>query len=212
MTTCQSQTDLDVRLASGAVLYDAGHPASGWRLESGALRLDCIGRDGPRFVQLVLPGDVIGLESLAGEVYAHTARAIVPSVVQPCAVSPSQCGEVLLHSMLKQQTRMAEVMNLRTGPAQERLKRLLLLLWPEDGSEGADGARALPTIKDVAGIIDTAPETVSRIFANLKRTHMLDARHRQAARYSTTRLRAMDWPAGMTRSDGGQRLMQAMAA
>nr|MBP7522905.1 helix-turn-helix domain-containing protein [Leptothrix sp. (in: b-proteobacteria)] len=82
----------------------------------------------------------------------------------------------------------------------------------EGAAPGGHGAHcALPTIRDMAAIIDTAPETVSRIFANLKRARIVDGRRRQGASYSLSHLREADWPVGMTRSNGLLRLALAQA-
>jgi CRP-like cAMP-binding protein len=45
----------------------------------------------------------------------------------------------------------------------------------------------------MAAIIDTAPETVSRILGHLRRQHLLDDRQRQVASFS---------PRGCARSNG----------
>ena len=204
-----------VRLSTGDMLFESGHGGPVWQLQSGALRLDLIDREGQRFAQLVLPGDLVGAEQLAASGYAHTARAIVPSVaVQRAAGGDAERRLLLAEALLCQLSRTGDLMALRTGTAQERLRHLLLLLsGAEPGWDEAEASqRVLPTIKDVAAIIDTAPETVSRIFANLKRSHLLDARQRQGARFSAARLREQVWPAGMTRSDGALRPLQLAEA
>lgn len=185
-----------------------------WQVEQGALRLDRVSREGARFVQLALPGDLLGLEVLAALPYAYSVRAVVPSRVRPRALSgDSERRLAMMEGLLQQQARIEELVSLRTGPAQDRMKHLILLLAPEDaaGWQSDEAHRALPTIKDMAAIIDTAPETVSRIFANLKRTQLLDSRQRQGASFSLARLRESAWPTGMTRSDGGLRLRASMA-
>lgn len=201
-----SQQDL-VRLESGEVLFDAGATGMVWQLESGAIRLDRMEREGARFVHLALPGDLLGLELLAAYPYAYTARAIVPCVArQKQLPSEAQRRMALIEGLLQQQRRSEDVVRLRSGAAQDRLKHLLLALTPEGTSWTGEETCALPTIKDMAAIIDTAPETVSRIFANLKRTQILAGRQRQGASYSLSRLVQAEWPTGMTRSDGSQRL------
>ena len=191
-------------LVAGDLLCEAGAVGVVWQLESGALRLD---RPDGQFMQLVLPGDMVGVELLAASAYAYTARAVVPSAVRytPLA-NDAERRMALLDGLMQQQRRIDHLVALRTGSAQDRLKQLLLLLAPHDADWGeAAGARCvLPTLKDMAAILDTAPETVSRIFANLKRTHLLDVRQRQSASFNVSRLRDAAWPTGMTRSDGGR--------
>ncbi len=199
------------QLAAGELLCEAGAVGVVWQLESGALRLDSA--DG-QFMQLVLPGDMIGVELLAATAYAYTARAIVPSSVSYSPLSnDAERRMALLDGLMQQQRRMANLVALRTGPAQDRLKHLLLLMAPDASAWGEVAARCvLPTLKDMAAILDTAPETVSRIFANLKRSHLLDVRQRQSASFSVPRLRDAAWPTGMTRSDGGRRMTEALQA
>lgn len=204
-----------VRLSTGDMLFEAGHGGPVWQLQAGALRLDLVDREGQRFTQLVLPGDLVGAEQLAASGYAHTARAIVPSVaVQRAAGGDAERRLLLAEALLCQLARTGDLVALRTGTAQERLRHLLLLLSGAEASwdEAEASQRVLPTIKDVAAIIDTAPETVSRIFANLKRSRLLDARQRQGARFSAARLREQVWPTGMTRSDGALRPLQLAEA
>lgn len=199
--------DDSLRLQTGDVLFEAQAHGPVWRLQSGALRLDRVDSGGARFMQLALPGDLLGLELLAAYPYAYTARAIVPSVASRHLLGNDADRRLaLMDGLVQQQHRGEDLVRLRTGPAQDRLKHLLLALAPDETPWLGEGATcALPTIKDMAAIIDTAPETVSRIFANLKRTQILDGRQRQSARFSLARLRESEWPSGMTRSAGAQR-------
>jgi CRP-like cAMP-binding protein len=200
-------------LAPADLLFEAGGTGTIWQLESGAIRLDRVDREGPRFMQIALPGDLLGVELLAAYPYAFTARAITPcSVRRRSLASDSERRLALVEGLVQQQRRGEDLVALRSGPAQERLKHLLLLLAPDDTPWMGEGANCpLPTIKDMAAIIDTAPETVSRIFANLKRSQILDTRQRQSASFSLVRLRESEWPAGMTRSDGGARMREQAA-
>lgn len=198
-------------LAVGDLLCEAGAVGVVWQLESGALRLDSA--DG-QFMQLVLPGDMVGVELLAASAYSYTARAVVPSTVSYVQLNnDAERRMALLEGLMQQQRRMGHLVALRSGSAQDRLKQLLLLMAPGQGSwDGVDARCVLPTLKDMAAILDTAPETVSRIFANLKRTHLLDVRQRQSASFNVSRLRDAAWPAGMTRSDGGRRVAEVLQA
>ncbi|MCA6215321.1 Crp/Fnr family transcriptional regulator [Ideonella sp. B7] len=193
-------------LAAGDVLAAPGAPGPLWRLKSGALRLDRLDPVDPAgglFMQLVLPGDLVGLEGLAGEAAAYRVRAIVPSRVQRLpAGSVAERLHWMAEGLLQQQRRGEDLVLLRSGSAQDRFKQLLLLLAPEAAASADDvSAWDLPTLKDMAAIIDTAPETVSRILSSLRRTRLLDGRQRQTACFSPARLREVTWPTGMTRTD-----------
>lgn len=184
--------------STGDTLYDAGEHGPVLQLQSGAVRLDGRTADGLVFVQLALPGDYLGLERDAGLPYAFTARAIVPCVVRHgTPASPLQADPA--ESWQQQHRRCRETLQLRTGPAPERLRQLLLLL-----SGGvADDLRQdmpLPMLKDMAAIIDSAPETVSRILGSLRRSEVLSDRQPQQARFSRQVLRDSPLLPGMSRS------------
>ena len=189
--SCRQASDGPRGLVSGEVLCEAGQTGPVWRVLRGALRLDLCTREGLRFVQIARPGDCIGLEQLAGVPIAFAARALVPTEVQACRFTTDEARRAaLLEGMLQQQARIADLVTLRTGPARHRLQQLLLML--AEGAAGRASAevadRDLPTIKDVAAIIDTSPETVSRVFGEFRRHHRLDARQRRGARFSPARL------------------------
>ena len=196
-------------LAAGSLLAPPEDNRRLWRLTEGALRLDRLADEadaesaGSTFIQLLLPGDLVGLAALTSAPARYQARALVASRLQPLPLPESLAGWPLLAEGLRQQQHRGEdLVRLRSGTAQERFKHLLLLLVPEASRrEGDVSVWPLPTLKDMAAIIDTAPETVSRILGHLRRQHLLDDRQRQVASFSPTRLREVEWPAGMTRTD-----------
>jgi hypothetical protein len=54
------------------------------------------------------------------------------------------------------------------------VKRLLLMLASTDDSgTGESAAWALPSLSDMAAIVNVAPETVCRALANLRQSHFL---------------------------------------
>jgi CRP-like cAMP-binding protein len=194
------------RLAAGELLFGVGEPSCVWQLEVGAMRLDRAHPDGLNgFAQLALPGDLLGLEALAGLNHQLSARAIVPCQARYRFLgNETERHLVMMQGLLQMHKRGGDLIALRTGAAQDRLKCLLVLLGAEH--EGTSRECPLPTIRDMAAMIDTAPETVSRILAHLKRSRLLDGRRRQGARFDLIRLRDADWPAGMTRTDGKGRI------
>ncbi|WP_022980646.1 Crp/Fnr family transcriptional regulator [Ideonella sp. B508-1] len=204
-------------LAAGSLLAPPEDDRRLWRLTEGALRLDRLAdaeSAGSTFIQLLLPGDLVGLAALTGVPARYQARALVASRLQPLPLPESLAGWPLLADGLRQQQhRVEDLVRLRSGTAQERFKHLLLLLVPEASRrEGDVSVWPLPTLKDMAAIIDTAPETVSRILGHLRRQHLLDDRQRQVASFSPTRLREVEWPAGMTRTDRNPKRRRAADA
>jgi CRP-like cAMP-binding protein len=210
MSMVDDMDDAVRTLGTGEALFHAGDDGGIWQLESGAMRLDLVAGEGPgQLFQIALPGDLLGLEALAACSQQSTARAIVRSTVRRCRFhGDAQRHLALLEGLMQARQRSADLVRLRTGPAPERIRALLVLLASAE-AEAGPRVRALPTIRDMAALIDATPETVSRILAQLRRHRILDGRQRQGASYSLARLCQGDWPRGMTRSDGSQPLATA---
>lgn len=161
----------------------------GWRVLSGALRLDPL-RHAPTpaaAVQLALPGDVVGLEALCEQPPMFRARALLPCQVQPLAVpmDPALRARRLAEALGRCWQRSAEMASLRHGPVHERMARLLRALAASQSGDGvmpcrlpADAPPRLPSPRprgrDLAELLDTTPETVSRVLAQWRRNAPLD--------------------------------------
>jgi CRP-like cAMP-binding protein len=134
-----------------------------------------------RIVRLLGPGNSVGLELLDGmSGYRHTVMAV--SEVDACRIPlatmknlmqryPQLCGEV--RQRLQTQLDRADqwIVALGTGPAKQRVVELLLLL--EELSSDPNGDIELLPREDMAAIVGTSMETVSRIIAELKRRRLL---------------------------------------
>lgn len=193
-------------LATGEMLFGAGaHDGPGWRLLSGALRLDLCDDGQERFVQLVLPGDLVGLEPMCGLTTLYSARALTACVLDPLAPhDDTECKCLLSQALAQQWARAADMAALRTGSVPERIKRLLLMLRPDEAmADQGQRDHQLPRIRDIATIVDTAPETVSRVISSLRRLDLLDDRQPCFARFDPKRLADSALPNGMTRSFTG---------
>jgi hypothetical protein len=176
---------------AGQDIFQSGQDGPCWRVEEGLVLLDMSEPGGTGFTQLALPGDWLGAEFETEGTYAYRAHALVACVLsldtQPDAATVWR----------QHHRRSREAMLLRTGSAPERLKQLLLSLPAVDAS---GGHRELPTLKDMAEIIDSAPETVSRILSHLRRASVLQHRQRQGAGFDRSELLNCVLPPGMTRS------------
>lgn len=179
--------------AAGPVwALDIGHalPApgaacpGGWRLLRGALRLDPLppASLGATPVQLALPGDLLGLEGLCGQSPMFRATALLPCRLQPLAVPDDAAASAqrLAEALGQHWMRSTELAALRCGAVPERLARLMTALTAaiDDGdSEAQTGSaptiprlpRPRPRGRDLAALLDTTPETVSRILAQWRR-------------------------------------------
>jgi len=145
-----------------------------WMLESGALRIDMSESDDAScFVRMALPGDVIGVESLVGTTERTLVRALTSSRLVPVTLfDEGHLKRMLMEAVAKGYQRCCEVATLRTGPTDNRVKRLLLLLANQEvGKTGEAVACALPSLNDMAAMVNAAPETVCRALANLRQVN-----------------------------------------
>jgi CRP-like cAMP-binding protein len=190
-----SGSDDQLHLSPGQALGDVARREI-WRLESGGMILECADHvDGATPVGLAVAGDLIGVERLLGQGQNLQVRAMTPCRLRREPHQDASRHLQLLGSLITQSRRhCAELMHLRSGTATERVKRLLLLLADSGGS----GSCELPPLKEMASLVDSAPETVSRVIGNLRR---LDVLHkRQPSRVSVDRaaLGRLIPPSGMT--------------
>jgi CRP-like cAMP-binding protein len=148
----------------GQVLASAGEYGPVWRITEGMFRLERMGYDGLSLVQLGLPGDLLGVEALCAEPYAYTITAITTGQAELVDANHelSRFG-VVAKAYLQQQRRTHDMMKLRGGTVTDRLAHFLKLLARDaDGSERHLERRDLPVLKEIAVILDSAPETVCR--------------------------------------------------
>jgi CRP-like cAMP-binding protein len=160
-----------------------------WRLESGAVRIDSLGVDGPEsLVRLGMPGDLLGIESLLGVEDRFTVRALTPSRL--VAVNPLAGTLLLMETVVMGYRRSRQMVQLRTGSAEERVKSLLVMLTDAGRvNAGSSATCALPTLGDIAGIVHIAPETVSRALASLREASFLQDCSPKTAKYKKLELR-----------------------
>jgi CRP-like cAMP-binding protein len=156
-----------------------------WRLESGALRIDSRGADGTEMlVRLALPGDPVGIESLLGVKDPFTVRALTPSRLLPLDLVEGELPQLLMDSVITGYQRSRQMVQLRTGSAEERVKSLLVMLAEAGpGVKNGGATCALPTLADIAGIVHTAPETVSRVLTSLRQASFLQDCSPQTAKH-----------------------------
>lgn len=148
----------------GEAAIETGQRAGLWRMERGVCLIERPTRDGRDVVALALPGDLIGVESLLGEAAAFGATALLDATVYGCDLAgESDLARVLGHAVRQQQRQSLEMAELRSGPVVERLQHLLRLLSrPYVRRETLLDRKELPTLRDIAQIVNSAPETVCR--------------------------------------------------
>ncbi len=150
-----------------------------WHLKSGALRVDILANDGNYvFDRLVLPGDVVGIENLV-EIREHRrVRALTPSCLHQIHLSSEgQTRDLLIDAFTRIYQRTREFVTFRTGSTDARVRRLLIALCgPGLGDQPETAECALPSLSDIAAIVDAAPESVCRALANLRQNNFLQDR------------------------------------
>jgi len=173
-----------------------------WRVKQGVLRID----SGPagetvHFVRLALPGDVLGVEHWAGGEETLRYRALIACVLEPVNLEASAMVPILMDTVVVAHQRSREAMELRTGPVAQRLKSLLLMF--AQGQEPMDANAVecqVPNLADLHDILDAAPETISRVFGNMRGMSMLQDRRPQKASFSSQALRKQTLMPGMSAS------------
>lgn len=169
--------------ASGSILYEANtHKKFIYSIRRGMVKLVNITENGTnRIVRLMGPGSVVGLELLDGAVgYHHTAIAI--GQVDLCKIPVTtvkqlegEHTELYVHvgEQLQNQLDLADqwIVALGTGSARQRVAQLVLVL--SECYADKDGAFILLSGEDMAAMIGTSVETVSRIIAEFKRKKII---------------------------------------
>lgn len=181
--------------ASEVPVFLAGESGPVWRVLNGIVRLDRDSGPSRQPVQLALPGDLIGIESLCERRYQLSATAFTACRLEPVRLAVDTAREPLLQqALLQHQDRSQDMAELRTGTVAQRVAHLLSLMsldWqPSDQLWGcsADAIReALPALREVAQVVDAKTETVCRALAQL-----LPPRSRKPGPVRAVR----DWSAG----------------
>jgi len=147
-----------------------------WRVESGALRVDtAVSGDANCFVRMALPGDVLGVESLVGATDQIWIRALTATRLAPVTLfDEGQLKQILMDAVATGYQRCCELATLRAGTTDMRVKRLLLVLANRGlCSTDETVTCALPSLSDMASIVNAAPETVCRALASLRQINFL---------------------------------------
>lgn len=185
-------------LQPGQSLYHAGDTGDRmFTIRSGLIKLVQYLPDGSqRIVRLVRTADVTGLEALLGHAYEHDAIVMQPTEVCCLPVSTVQAlGQqnpglhVELLNRWQRALREADawLTELSTGPARERIARLLLrLVRDQDPPQCTLFGR-----EDLGAMLGITTETASRTIAEFKRQGLLTELSSNRFRVDTARLQAL---------------------
>ena len=167
---------------TGAVIYSEGEGRSYiYSVRSGRAKQVSYGKSGQeRIVRLNGVGDAIGLEAWVGKPYQHTAIALQKMDVCriPVNVLKRINNEVpllsrQLFSRWEAALEQADfwITSLSTGPTRKRVIRLIHFLIDRDNVPNA--IVRLLKAEDMAAMLGTSKETVSRIMSELKNIGVL---------------------------------------
>lgn len=153
-----------ISVSRGQSLLAAGGVGPVWRVTQGVFKLERQGQDGQILVQLAQAGDLIGVESLCAEPYAFTAVALVVAQAQPLAAGQDlDRYNTMAQGFMQQQRQTCDMHRLRTGSIVQRLAYLLTVLGKQaDGRVLPVQRKELPTLKEMARVVDSTFETVCR--------------------------------------------------
>lgn len=199
MNTASSSSSTALVCAKAEPVFLAGDSGPVWRVVEGIVRLDCGANSLHQPVQLALPGDLIGIESLCGRDYQLSASAFTDCRLERVQLDQDRALEPLLQqALLQNQDRCQDMAALRTGTVMRRLAHLLHLMgfdWSpgvgpaQRGTGAGDSVRnALPALREVAQLVDAKTETVCRVLAQL-----LPPRSRKGGQARDT---SRGWPGG----------------
>ncbi len=185
-------------LQPGQVLYHAGELGEQmFTIRSGLVKLVQYLPDGAqRIVRLVKTSDVAGLESLVKKPYEHDAIVMQPTEI--CCLptptvralsndNPELHVELLRRWQLALSEADAWLTELSTGPARERVARLLLRLTRNQETAEC----TLFGREDLGAMLGITTETASRTVADFKRKGLLSDRGNNRYRVDQPALNAL---------------------
>jgi CRP-like cAMP-binding protein len=168
---------------TGTILYSEGESANAvYTVRWGLVKLVKQSPDGtPRIVRLLGTGAAVGLEALKQGVYWHSAVAMRETAL--CRVpfgvlDRLQTGNAqMTDRLILQWERYMEyadrwITDLSTGPVKLRVQHLIALLL--EITDSTTGEIEMPHVDDLAAILGTSAESVSRAMAELKRAKVLN--------------------------------------
>lgn len=184
-----------------ALVYEVGDRCDPMVLLEGFVLIESGNTGHGDVAWLALPGDLLAVEALLGLTQRGRARALVPCVVadvQGCDLAG--WGDVLARAQVTQQQRLADTARLLQGSAGERVRHLLTLLCTGSPNQGEACHCDIPVLADMARLINTAPETVSRVLGQFRRAGLVESLSERELKVSMRLITGAPLPEGLTRS------------
>lgn len=166
---CAPSSPADLLLAQGERrVIELGGLQLG-RVTQGCLVIHTAEGEWTEHTTLAARGDWLGAEWQNTPAVTVGVHALADTRLTWHAWNPAHATRLLTQSLGQHKQRAAELLALRSGAAEHRCRHLMKLLAdaaPTD-TEGVS-VRPLPGLKDMARLMDLAPETTCRILARLR--------------------------------------------
>lgn len=187
------------------VIFQEGNPSLAvYCIKSGVVKLYKTGSKGePLIIRLLGPGDLVGYRAvLAQEPYAATAEAtgavalcVIPSarILELLHASPEFCRRLLLKLTRELLLSEDQMMSLAQETVRVRTVRMLVAFLEKSGSGlRTGGSLRVPLQRaEVAQMVGTSPETLSRTLRKLAQDGILRVSRADISIQNPVRLRAL---------------------
>jgi CRP/FNR family cyclic AMP-dependent transcriptional regulator len=172
----------------GAVLFMEGQTPRGiFVLCEGQVKLSLSARDGKTLIlKIVKPGEALGLSAtVSGKPYELTAKTIAPcqvsfvkreDLLRFLKENSDACFKVAEQLSAKYDTACHELRSLGVSHSASQKLAKLLLEWSSRNGESAKiepGVKVTVTQEEIGQLIGTSRETVTRLFADLKKRQIV---------------------------------------
>lgn len=161
---------VELLLGRGQVVEAALDAGLAWRVERGMLLIRRPAHRGELPWRLALPGDWLNIEALCGLPHDTQTTALIPSRLQALPAQQQPASHQLLTRVVHQQRQWADnMLALRSGSVEHRIRHLLdLVRQATGGPRGGASEPDMPVLRDIAALVDAAPETACRVLARLR--------------------------------------------
>ena len=186
------------RYAAGEVVFREGTPCTELMvLRTGQMKLTIMPLTGrEQILGLLVAGHLVGFET-SEALYPYTATAMTP--VETCCITHKEMLRVLEENpavalsviqRFRDELMQAQIMirNLGIKPAHARVASFILSLVPS-GSDLAESFPLALSRLEIAELLGLSEETVSRVFAEMRRNSLIDAPHGEIRLLDLARLR-----------------------
>lgn len=186
------------RYAAGEVVFREGTPCTQLLvLRTGQMKLTTMPLTGrEQILGLLVAGQLVGFET-SDATYPYTATALTP--VEACCITHKEMLRVLEENpavalsviqRFRDELVQAQIMirNLGIKPAHARVASFILSLVPT----GANHHETFPLVLsrlEIAELLGLSEETVSRVFAEMRRNSLIDAPHGEIRLLDMPRIR-----------------------